>query len=358
VLVNQWANVMRWEMRTRFFLRTTEFLWQEGHTFHATPEEAAEETDKMLGVYATLAEEWLSIPVIKGRKTDAEKFAGADYTLSIEAMMGDGKALQSGTSHNLGQNFTRAYEILFQDKDLTRKNPWQTSWGLSTRIIGGIIMTHGDESGLILPPRVAPYQVVVVPIYRKDEERAAVAAAIEKLLVELPPEVRAHVDWREETPGYKFNDWELKGVPVRMEVGPKDVQKEQVVLVRRDTRAKDFVPMAALAERVPDLLDTVQRDLYARALAFRLDNTRRLDDYAALVAAFNIGTTDAEGDGAGTTPFVEAHWCGDAACEAKVKEDTKATIRNIPFDAPAEEGPCIVDGKPGIGQRVVFAKAY
>ncbi|MCA1598536.1 MAG: proline--tRNA ligase, partial [Chloroflexi bacterium] len=228
VLVNQWANVMRWEMRTRFFLRTTEFLWQEGHTFHATSEEAVEETDKMLGVYATLAEEWLSIPVIKGRKTNAEKFAGADYTLSIEAMMGDGKALQSGTSHNLGQNFTRAYDILFQDKDLTRKNPWQTSWGLSTRIIGGIIMAHGDESGLILPPRVAPYQVVVVPIFRKDEERAVVAAAIEKVLAELPPEVRVKVDWREETPGYKFNDWELKGVPVRMEVGPKDVQKEQV----------------------------------------------------------------------------------------------------------------------------------
>ncbi len=351
VLVNQWANVMRWEMRTRFFLRTTEFLWQEGHTFHATTEEAVEETDKMLGVYATLAEEWLSIPVIKGRKTNAEKFAGADYTLSIEAMMGDGKALQSGTSHNLGQNFTRAYDILFQDKDLTRKNPWQTSWGLSTRIIGGIIMAHGDESGLILPPRVAPYQVVVVPIFRKDEERAVVAAAIEKVLAELPPEVRVKVDWREETPGYKFNDWELKGVPVRMEVGPKDVQKEQVVLVRRDTRAKDFVPMAELAARVTDLLDTVQRDLYERALAFRLDNTRRLDDYAALVAAFNTGAED-------TTPFVEAHWCGDPACEAKVKEDTKATIRNIPFDASDEEGVCIVDGKPGIGKRVVFAKAY
>ncbi len=356
VLINQWANVMRWEMRTRFFLRTTEFLWQEGHTFHATPDEAAEETDKMLGVYADLAEQWLSIPVIKGRKTEAEKFAGADYTLSIEAMMGDGKALQSGTSHNLGQNFTRAYEILFQDKDLTRKNPWQTSWGLSTRIIGGIIMAHGDDSGLILPPRVAPYQVVVAPIFRKDEERATVAAAIEKLLMELPPEVRVKVDWREETPGYKFNDWELKGVPVRMEVGPKDVQKEQVVLVRRDTREKAFVPVAELSERVPALLDTVQRALYERALAFRLEHTLRLDDYAALVAAFDTGdATDAE---SGTTPFVEAHWCGDPACEAKVKEDTKATIRNIPFDAPDEDGPCIVDGKPGIGRRVIFAKAY
>ena len=361
VLVNQWANVMRWEMRTRFFLRTTEFLWQEGHTFHATPEEAAAETDKMLDVYAALAEEWLSIPVIKGRKTEAEKFAGADYTLSIEAMMGDGRALQSGTSHNLGQNFTRAYDILFQDKDLTRKNPWQTSWGLSTRIIGGIIMAHGDDSGLILPPRVAPYQVVVVPIFRKDEERALVAEAIEKILLSLPAEVRVHVDWREETPGYKFNDWELKGVPVRMEVGPKDVQKGQAVLARRDTREKEFVAGAALGERVPDLLDEVQRAMFERALAFRRERTRRLDDYDALLAAFQGGTggeADDAARGEEGNVFVEAHWCGDPACEARVKEQTKATIRNIPFDAPEEQGNCIVDGKPGIGKRVIFAKAY
>jgi len=363
VLINQWANVMRWEMRTRLFLRTTEFLWQEGHTFHATAEEAAVETDKMLDVYATLAEEWLSIPVIRGRKTEAEKFAGADYTLSIEAMMGDGKALQSGTSHNLGQNFTRAYEILFQDKDLARKNPHQTSWGLSTRIIGGIIMAHGDDSGLILPPRVAPYQVVVVPIFRKDEERATVEAAIERVRAALPREVRLHVDWREETPGYKFNDWELKGVPVRMEIGPKDVQKEQVVLVRRDTRAKEFVPVVDLPARLPALLDELQRDLYARALAFRREHTVRLDDYEALVAAFQRDKdTDGDegGSGASAEPgvFVEAHWCGSLECETKVKEQTKATIRNIPFDAPDEQGPCIVDGQPGIGKRVVFAKAY
>ncbi len=349
VLINQWANVMRWELRTRFFLRTTEFLWQEGHTFHATPEEAAEETSTMLDVYATLAEEWLSIPVIKGRKTEAEKFAGADYTVSIEAMMGDGRALQAGTSHNLGQNFTRAYDIEFQDKDLTRKNPWQTSWGLSTRVIGGIIMAHGDETGLILPPRVAPYQVVVVPIFREDEERASVAAAIEDLLATLPREVRVHVDWREETPGYKYNDWELKGVPVRMEVGPKDVRKGQAVLARRDTRAKEFVPASELSTRVPALLDEVQRDMYARALTFRQERTQRLDDYAGLLAAFN-------GDEANT--FVEAHWCGKPSCEARVKEDTKATIRNIPFDMPEEQGLCIVDGAPGIGRRVVFAKAY
>jgi prolyl-tRNA synthetase len=262
--------------------------------------------------------------------------------------MGDGRALQSGTSHNLGQNFTRAYDILFQDKDLTRKHPWQTSWGLSTRIIGGIIMAHGDDGGLILPPRVAPYQVVIVPIFRKDDERAAVAAAIERITAQLPRAVRVHVDWREETPGYKFNDWELRGVPVRMEVGPKDVQKDQVVLARRDNRAKEPVPTAALRERVPALLDEVQRALYERALAFRRERTLRLDDYAALVAAFQ----GEEG------VFVEAHWCGDAACEARVKDETKATIRNIPFDAPAEQGRCIVDGKPGIGKRVVFAKAY
>jgi prolyl-tRNA synthetase len=349
VLVNQWCNVMRWEMRTRLFLRTSEFLWQEGHTFHASSEEAAEETGKMLGVYATLAEEWLSIPVIKGRKTEAEKFPGADYTVSIEAMMSDGRALQSGTSHNLGQNFTKAYDILYQDRDLARKNPWQTSWGLSTRIIGAIIMAHGDDSGLILPPRVAPYQVVVVPIFRKDEERAAVAEAIDAIVTALPRHVRVRVDWREETPGYKYNDWELKGVPLRMEVGPKDVQKGQAVLVRRDTRAKEFVPASELSARIPAALDEIQRDMFERALRFRLDHTRRLDDYAALVEAFS---------GEDGNVFVEAHWCGDAACEARVKNETRATIRNIPFDAPAEEGRCIVDGKPGIGQRVVFAKAY
>ncbi len=349
VLVNQWANVMRWEMRTRFFLRTTEFLWQEGHTFHATQEEAAEETAKMLDVYAALAEDWLSIPVIKGRKTEAEKFAGADYTLSIEAMMGDGRALQAGTSHNLGQNFTRAYDILFQDRDLTRKNPHQTSWGLSTRIIGGIIMAHGDDSGLVLPPRVAPYQVVVVPIYRKDDERAAVGAAVDAIRASLPREVRLHVDWREETPGYKYNDWEVRGVPVRMEVGPKDVQKGQAVLVRRDNRAKEFVPVAELPRRLPALLNEVQRDMFDRALAFRRERTRRLDNYADLLESLQ---------GEDGNVFVEAHWCGDPACEARIKEETRATIRNIPFDMPEEQGACIVDGKPGIGKRVIFAKAY
>src|SRR5919206_2874258 len=263
VLVNQWANVMRWEMRTRFFLRTTEFLWQEGHTFHATPEEAAVETEKMLDVYATLAEEWLAIPVIKGRKTEAEKFAGADYTLSIEAMMGDGRALQSGTSHNLGQNFTRAYDILFQDKDLTRKHPWQTSWGLSTRIIGGIIMAHGDEGGLILPPRVAPYQVVIVPIPRGNWKETVLpkAEAIRDALVARG--IRVHIDDREsQTPGWKFNEWEMRGVPLRLAIGPKDIEKSQVELARRDTREKSFAPMDGLAAHVEQMLKTIQQALF------------------------------------------------------------------------------------------------
>src|SRR6185437_5850180 len=253
VLINQWANVVRWEMRTRFFLRTTEFLWQEGHTFHATSEEAAEETDRMLGVYQSLAEDWLAIPVIPGRKTDGEKFAGADYTISIEAMMSDGRALQSGTSHNLGQNFTRAYGIEFQTREQgVRQNPYQTSWGLSTRIIGAIIMTHGDESGLILPPRVAPIQLVIVPIARKAEERARVLTAVDELTAALQGKVRFKVDAREElTPGFKYNEWELKGVPLRLEIGPRDLDAGQVVLARRDTRTKAAVPIASLAEAVP-----------------------------------------------------------------------------------------------------------
>lgn len=349
VLINQWANVMRWEMRTRPFLRTTEFLWQEGHTFHATPEEAVEETDKMLGVYQTLAEEWLAIPVIPGRKSESEKFAGADYTLSIEAMMSDGRALQSGTSHNLGQNFTRAYEIEFQTKEQgKREHPWHTSWGLSTRIIGAIIMAHGDEAGLVLPPRVAPYQVVVVPIARKAEERAAVLAAVDGIEGDLKGLVRVKVDAREElTPGFKYNEWELRGVPVRLEIGPRDLAAGQVVLARRDTRAKETVPLADLRQRIPAMLDEIQRNMYDRALALRQELTLRVDDYPTFsreIAERNL--------------FLEAHHCGQAACEATIQEDTKATIRCIPFAAVPEDGPCVRCNAPGIGKRVIFAKAY
>jgi prolyl-tRNA synthetase len=349
VLINQWANVMRWEMRTRFFLRTTEFLWQEGHTFHATPREAAEETDKMLGVYQTLAEEWLAIPVIPGRKTAAEKFPGADNTISIEAMMSDGRALQAGTSHNLGQNFTKAYEIEFQTKEAgVREHPYQTSWGLSTRIIGAIIMTHGDESGLVLPPRVAPVQVVIVPIARKAEERATVMAAVDEIERSLKGGVRVKVDAREElTPGFKYNEWELKGVPVRLEIGPRDLANGQAVLARRDTRTKETVALADLAQRVPDLLAEVQQNLFDRALALRESLTLAVNDYETFTREL-----------AERNVFLLAHHCGQADCEKAIQEETKATARCIPFAAPAEDGVCVRCGRPGIGKRLIFAKAY
>jgi prolyl-tRNA synthetase len=305
----------------------------------------------MLGVYQRLAEEWLAIPVIPGRKTDAEKFAGADYTLSIEAMMGDGRALQAGTSHNLGQNFTRAYEIEFQDKDLTRKHPHQTSWGLSTRIIGGVIMAHGDDGGLVLPPRVAPVQLIVVPIWRKDAERESVAVAVEEIVGRLRAVgVRVKVDWREDlTPGFKFNEWELKGVPLRMEIGPRDVASHQAVLVRRDIhpRQKEAVPTADLALRVPALLEEIHRDMFARARAFRDANTLRVETWSELEAAL-----------AERNVFLDVSWCGDGACEARLQEQTKATIRCIPFDAEGSPpGPCIGCGQPG-QYRVIVAKAY
>ena len=349
VLINQWANVVRWEMRTRFFLRTTEFLWQEGHTFHATAEEAAEETSKMLGVYQSLAEDWLAIPVIPGRKTESEKFPGADDTISIEAMMSDGRALQSGTSHNLGQNFTRAYGIEFQTREQgVRQNPYQTSWGLSTRIIGAIIMTHGDESGLVLPPRVAPIQLVIVPIARRAEERARVLAAVDEISAALHGKVRFKVDAREElTPGFKYNEWELKGVPIRLEIGPRDLDAGQVVLARRDTRTKAAVPIASLAEAVPALLAEIQQSLFDRALALRRELTIRVDDYAAFTREIESRNV-----------FLEARHCGEQECEAIIKEETKATVRCIPFAGPPEEGPCVRCGKPGIGKRVLFAKAY
>jgi prolyl-tRNA synthetase len=349
VLINQWANVVRWEMRTRPFLRTTEFLWQEGHTFHATPEEAEEETARMLDVYRSLAEDWLAIPVISGRKTDSEKFAGAEYTLSIEAMMSDGRALQAGTSHNLGQNFTRAYEIEFQTRDQGRReHPWHTSWGLSTRIIGAIIMTHGDEAGLILPPQVAPYQVVIVPIARKAAEREAVLQAVKQIEEDLRGLVRVKVDAREElTPGFKYNEWELRGVPLRLEIGPRDLAAAQAVLARRDTRAKETVPLHSLRERIPALLAEIQRALFDRALALRQGLTLRVDDYQTFVR--EIGDRNL---------FLEAHHCGERDCEAMIKEETKATVRCIPFAAPAEEGVCVRCGRPGIGRRVIFAKAY
>ncbi len=349
LLINQWANVMRWEKVTRLFLRTAEFLWQEGHTVHATYDEAEERTLMMLDVYRALCEDDLAIPVVPGRKSEAEKFAGADRTYSIEALMGDGKALQAGTSHNLGDHFARGFNIKFLDRDGAEKFAYTTSWGLSTRIIGAVIMVHGDDQGLILPPKVAPFQVVFVPIWRKETEKADVFASIGRLEHALQSAgVRTKVDWSENTtPGFKFNEWELRGVPLRIEVGPRDVREGKAVLVRRDTRAKEAVSQDMLVERVQDLLKDIQQGLYDRAVRFRAENTHwanTYDEFKQLIE--NRG-------------FIEAWWCGDAACETQVKNDTKATTRCIPLDQSKHPGPgtCLVCGKPA-GQWVIFARAY
>jgi prolyl-tRNA synthetase len=349
ILINQWANIVRWEKVTRLFLRTTEFLWQEGHTAHRTREEAEEETLKMLGVYQSFLEEDLAVPVLTGMKTESEKFAGAERTYCIEALMADGKALQAGTSHHLGQNFAKAFNITFQDEDRQRKHVWQTSWGVSTRLIGAIIMTHGDDSGLMLPPKVAPFQVVAIPIWKKEEERTRVAEALAGLRPALERVCRLHVDDRDEhTPGWKFNEWELRGAPLRLEIGPRDVSQNQVVLVRRDTRKKESVPMAALPERVPALLDEVQRGFFERALAFRQANTREVTTYDELKQVLE-----------NQRGFVVAGWDGEAETEAKIKEETKATIRLIPLvGGEAAAGlRCVCSGRPA-RYRAVFAKAY
>jgi prolyl-tRNA synthetase len=352
LLYNQWANVVRWEKRTRPFLRTSEFLWQEGHTAHRTEDEAETETLKILiEVYQDFIENELAIPVITGQKSDAERFAGAARTYSLEAMMGDGKALQAGTSHNLGQNFARGFGIQFQDIDGERKYAWTTSWGASTRLVGGVIMVHGDESGLQMPPRVAPIQVVIVPIWRKEPEREVVAEAVSTLEAQLRRAgVRIHTDWREETPGFKFNDWELRGVPLRLEVGPKDVQNHQAVLVRRDSRprAKEMIAQEQVAERAQQLLVEIQHSLYQRALDFRQSRTYRADDFATLERLM----ADREHLG-----FVEAWWCGDGVCEAEVKAKTQATIRNLPLAQPGGSGPCVYCGRPAT-RWAIFAKAY
>ena len=348
VLINQWANVMRWEKVTRPFLRTAEFLWQEGHTAHRTAEEAQEETLKMLEVYRAFAEEDLAMPVHKGAKTASEKFPGADMTYSIEALMRDGKALQAGTSHNLGQHFAKVYDITFQDQDGERRHVHQTSWGVSTRLIGAIIMSHGDDQGLRLPPRVAPVQAVIVPIYKKEEEKAAVLAFAERVRgALLAAGVRVKLDDRDQhTPGWKYNEWELRGVPVRVEVGPRDVAKESVVFLRRDDRAKSFVPFAEIGPSMVALLEALQQALFGRALAFREGSTRRADDLAAMGAILK------EHKG-----FVSAHWCGDAECEAAIKTATMATIRNLPHDADEEAGRCVRCDRPS-NHRVLFARSY
>ena len=348
VLINQWANVVRWELRTRLFLRTMEFLWQEGHTAHATAEEAQEETLRMLDVYTDFAVNDAAIPVIPGRKSESEKFPGADASYSIEAMMGDRRALQSGTSHNLGQNFAKAFDIQYQDRNGTQQYCWTTSWGVSTRMVGAIIMTHGDDQGLVLPPRLAPTQVVIVPIYRKGAERSTVMEAIEKIEAMLGQDVRLKVDQRDEySPGWKFNEWELKGVPLRIEIGPRDIAKDQVVLARRDVPGRDgksFVPLAGLTDVISDTLKDIQNNLLARAIEFRDANISEPSDYDSFREAATQG-------------FARAWWCGNIACEDKVKDDIKATTRCIPLDQPGGGGTCIVCGKPA-EEIVIFARAY
>jgi prolyl-tRNA synthetase len=359
VLMNQWNSVVRWELRTKLFLRTMEFYWQEGHTAHATREEAEAETRQMLDIYTDFAVNDAAIPVIPGRKSDSEKFAGADTTYAIEAMMGDGKALQAGTSHFLGQNFAKAFEIRYLDKGGQLQHCWTTSWGLSTRFIGAIIMVHGDDQGLILPPRLAPFQVVIVPIFKSDAEQTQVMECVAKLRAELVAAgIRVKVDERDGmTPGFKFNDWEMRGVPVRMEIGPKDVAKGSVVLARRDRPGKEgksFVEQQGIAASVAKLLDEIQKALLERARAFRESNTVVPKDYAEFKQAVEKG-------------FAFSHWCGSAECEAKIKEETKATMRCIPLDqgsVPATshsprvtESKCIYCGQPA-RERAYFARAY
>jgi prolyl-tRNA synthetase len=349
VLINQWNSVVRWELRTKMFLRTLEFFWQEGHTAHATYEEAEAETRQMLDVYTDFAVNEAAVPVIPGRKTDAERFAGADQTYSIEAMMGDGKALQAGTSHNLGQNFAKSFDIRYLDKEGKLQHCWTTSWGLSTRFIGAIIMVHGDDQGLILPPRLAPFQVVVVPIFKTDEEKQIVLETARKLRAELVEAgIRVKLDEREGmTPGFKFNDWEMRGVPLRLEIGPKDVAKGSVVLARRDKpgrEGKSFAEQVGLSRMVAEMLVDIQQSLYDRALAFREAHTREVNDYNEFKAAIEAG-------------FASAHWCGNPKCEEQIKEQTRATIRCIPFAQSAEPGKCILCGAAS-QEKVIFARAY
>jgi len=358
LLINQWANVVRWEMRTRLFLRTLEFLWQEGHTAHATHDEAETETRKMLGVYRTFMEQWMAMPVITGQKTESEKFAGALRTYACEAMMQDNKALQAGTSHNLGQNFARAFELKFQSEEGKEEFAWNTSWGVSTRMIGGLVMTHGDDVGLRVPPRLAPIEIVIVPIFRSDDEKARVLAAANAIKDELgswelpePKRRRIHIDAREGMkPGAKYYDWELRGIPLRLELGPKDLDKQQCVLVRRDTREKTPVPLTDLAATLPGLLEKIQTDMFVAALARREQHTHRgvssYDRFKEIIA----------GDGA----FVYTGWCGMAECEAAVKEETKATIRVMPapeFRSPTAPATCLKCGM-GSTSEVLWAKAY
>ncbi|HEY58253.1 MAG TPA: proline--tRNA ligase [Anaerolineae bacterium] len=349
VLINQWGNVVRWELRTKLFLRTLEFYWQEGHTAHATAEEAEEETLRMLRVYEDFAVNEAAVPVVPGLKTESEKFAGAVRSYTIEAMMGDTKALQAGTSHFLGQNFAKAFNIQYLDQNNQLQYVWTTSWGLSTRFIGAIIMVHGDDKGLVLPPRLAPIQVVIVPIYKTEEEKARVLEAAQRIEAQLRERFRVKLDGRDNvTPGFKFNDWELRGVPVRVEIGPRDLEKNSVALARRDKpgrEGKTFVPQDGLADTIAALLDNIHASMYAKAQAFFQEHSHEVDTYDELQEMVQNG-------------WAYAWWCGDAACEAKIKEDTKATSRCIPLEQPGVgAAKCVVCGRPA-RHKVYFARAY
>ncbi|MCT4614974.1 MAG: proline--tRNA ligase [Marinifilaceae bacterium] len=349
ILCNQWANVMRWEMRTRLFLRTAEFLWQEGHTAHATEQEALEETKQMIDIYADFAEKWIGVPVLKGHKSESERFAGAKDTYCIEALMQDGKALQAGTSHFLGQNFAKAFDVKFTNKEGKEDYVWATSWGVSTRLMGALVMAHSDDKGLVLPPKLAPIHVVIVPIYRKEEELAKISEKIDPIIAELKKRgVSVKFDDNDQRkPGWKFAEYELKGVPLRMAIGKRDLENGTIELARRDTLTKETVQMDGIEGVVVDLLDQIQDNIYQKALDFRSENTTIVDDYDQFKELL-------ESKGG----FFLAHWDGTAETEEKIKQETKATIRCIPFDAIEEDGGvCIYSGKPS-KRRVVFAKAY
>lgn len=348
ILVNQWANVVRWEMRTRLFLRTAEFLWQEGHTAHATKEEAVEETTKMLDVYADFVENYMAVPVVKGVKTASERFAGADDTYCIEALMQDGKALQAGTSHFLGQNFAKAFDVQFLNKENKQEYVWATSWGVSTRLIGALIMAHSDDQGLILPPKIAPLQVVIVPIYKGEDSKATIDAKVQEIMAALKKQgIRVKYDNSDNSrPGWKFAQYELQGVPVRLAMGLRDMENNVVELARRDTKEKSSVSLDGIDNVVAGLLEEIQQNMYNKALAFRNEHITRVDTWDEFVK-----TLDEK------TGFVSAHWDGTPETEEKIKEQTKATIRCIPLDNQAEEGVCVLSGKPST-QRVLFARAY
>jgi prolyl-tRNA synthetase len=348
ILVNQWANVVRWEMRTRLFLRTAEFLWQEGHTAHATKEEAIEETVKMLDVYADFAENWMAMPVIKGVKTPNERFAGAEDTYCIEALMQDGKALQAGTSHFLGQNFAKAFDVKFSDKNNTLDYVWATSWGVSTRLIGGLVMTHSDDEGLVLPPRIAPLQVVIVPIFKGEEQKALLDEKVHDMVASFKAAgIRVKYDDSDnQRPGWKFAEYELKGVPVRIAVGPRDLENNQVEIARRDTKEKTTVSMDGITETVSQLLLDIQSNLFNRAKKYRDEHITKADNWDEFVTTLDT-----------KAGFVSAHWDGTPETEDKIKEMTKATIRCIPLNNEQEAGTCILTGKPSV-QRVLFARAY